>query len=247
MFNIKGRILDLYSIEEIKENLSSRESRKSKEELLEENLDMERRRFSDVLDVVFTRARQDVFRDELWLLKSFRKIISLDLAYSSMSSITNSFNRAPFRLYIPGYYFDSNGERVTLPRERTKATIRDKIVVEMPYDTVKWKTHLTKEDDLNPEKYREPGVPYYYPELNLVLQGAGSVHRTAEAFLNGREGLGVVVKCDDAALYEHIETDGAYWIDFDSGQTIDTVGDFRLAVVFAIRKREKMLEIKSLD
>ena len=42
----------------------------------------------------------------------------------------------------------------------------------------------------------------------------------------------ISVDYDDWALYDHIHTDGAYWLENGSDAQIDRINDFRIAVLF---------------
>ena len=101
-----------------------------------------------------------------------------------------------------------------------------------------WKKHLQNHfgdnEPLDPKQYTE-SLPVYYPNLDLIVQGGGCIHRTAEAFVHDREGLARVKQIDDGPLYDNICTNGAIWMDKHSGEKIADIFDYRLAVIFTIK------------
>lgn len=252
MNKIKQFILSLYSYDELFQDLMRRE-KVFYNVLCQEDLIIEdemlkntnREKYEEIIRVMEQRIEEYVDQEkidsELSILKSYRKIITLELAHSKLMQFTKCTDNC-FNLSFPYYYIDEKGTKYELYHELSEEELTNKYVVESPYDTKKWMYHLNRTDELDPSEFKESGRPDYYPELNLILQGAGSIHRTAEAFLNKRKGRARVNKYDDTPLFDNIVTDGAKWINKHTNEPIGNIQDFRLALIFEIRRREKLLE-----
>lgn len=263
MFDLRTMILDRCSREDL-ENALIRKSRKDMS-LFDRQLYSLSYDTESIERKIDDRQKADLFREcfkatmnnvhdhtsgldvnrRLLYLRSFRKIVSLDLAYSYMSQFVYRKEVSAPQLCLPSYYIDSDGKKQTVSHRRETIDIAGRIVVETPYDPQKWVRHLAREDVLDAERY-EAGIPRYYPELNLLIQGSGSIHRTAEAFLTQRNGTAEAHVYDDSVLYGNIETDGAVWIGKHTGESLEgplpEIQDFRLAVVFSLRCEERELE-----
>ena len=180
--------------------------------------------------------------EQLDLLRSFRKIVSMDLSYSKIAMFVYQNKQTSPGTCFPFYYYSASGKRVDLGWRKQIITIKDKYVIEIPYSSEKWLRHLSRKQDLDVKEYKE-SLPYYYAELNMVVQGGGCIHRTAEAFVNRRNGTAMVRQYDTNALYENITTDGANWINIHNGQIIGPVGDYRFALVYWLKQRELSLRV----
>ena len=176
--------------------------------------------------------------DALDLMKSFRKMISLELSYSYIPQIVYNGNGNDFYLSMPITYMD-NGEVEFLKREKVVINQEDKVLVSSPYDINKWLNAIKREEDFD-MKLSDPGIPLFFPELNLLLQDSGTVHRSCDIFLNRQNQQLKVWQYDDSPLYEHISTDGVNWFNVNDNEEL--VYDYRLALLFEIRRREKELE-----
>ena len=180
------------------------------------------------------------YSDKLFALKSIRKIISLDLAYSTMSLY--AYVRKPFDaalpLSLPIYYYSKNQEKIALKEITNDINLRDAVYIGLPYQNDKWKYRLKRKTPSNPEQFSR-AYPYYYPELDLVLQGSNNKHRVAEAFLNRRDSLIRVCQYDDEPLFENVDTDGAFWINKHTNTRFQRTYDFRFALIYKIRLAER--------
>lgn len=190
-------------------------------------------------------AHEDAPEEAICMLRSFRKILSMDLAYSHLARFAYEKDPGSVNVSLPYFYYDEMGKRIDLTETIEDITLKDKYVVEHPYSPQKWKNHLQNhfknKEPLDPEKYTE-SLPYYYPGLSLIVQGGGCIHRTAEAFVHEREGKARVRLVTDEPLYENIETNGAIWIDRYNGKKIADINDYRIAVIFTIKCWETNLE-----
>jgi len=180
------------------------------------------------------------------IFQSFRKIVSMDLSYSNIALFVYESDMPLPGAYFPPFYYDENGIAVNLGYKEKVICIDGKYVVEVPYDEKKWLDHLEKEEELIAEKYDGP-LPYYYPELEMIVQGSGCIHRTAEVFVSKRFGTAMVNEYDTSGLYNNVTTDGANWISVHDGEIIEKVGDYRFALVFWLKKRELLLESESVN
>ena len=79
--------------------------------------------------------------------------------------------------------------------------------------------------------HSEPSACLYYPCWNLGLI-VHSRHRIADAYTYAKTCPVQSLIYDDWALYDHIHTDGAYWLENGSDAQIDRINDFRIAVLF---------------
>jgi len=175
------------------------------------------------------------------MLRSFRKAISLDLTYSNIAKIAYLYRPNPYNLQLPDHYYNKDGERVFLKTNYAAVPLKDNYVIETPSDTKKWMKHLLRKENLDLSKFKER-PPLYYPRLNLIMQGAGSVRRTAEAFINRPDNIILALCLEDKDIYMNVITDGAYWIDKHSGRKIEKVHDYRLALIFTIKQMELYCE-----
>ena len=202
-----------------------------------------KRSYEEVMDSISIHVQGECDENKLMLIKSFRKIVTLDLAYSYLGQVVDREERVYPGLYFPKHFFAEDGSEKDLRYSRAPVDIRGKVVIETPYNTHKWIEHIKRSDDLDAEKY-EAGVPSYYPELNVLVQGAGSIHRTAESFLNQRDGTAMAHIYEDEELYNHLKTDGYSWFNSHTGEKIDGyhINDYRFAVIFSLRQMERDLE-----
>ena len=79
--------------------------------------------------------------------------------------------------------------------------------------------------------HSEPSACLYYPCWNIGLI-VHSRHRIADACTYAKTCPVQSLIYDDWALYDHIHTDGAYWLENGSDAQIDRIHDFRIAVLF---------------
>ena len=199
--------------------------------------------YNDVMDNICRHIRGESDDNKLLLIKSLRKITSLDLAYSYLGQFVYREKRVAPDLCFPLCFNTENGDEVSLKYARAPVDMRGKIVVETPYCTDKWLGHLKRNDDLDAERF-EAGVPRYYPEINLLVQGPGSIHRTAEGFLNKRAGTVMAHVYEENDLYTHLTTDGYSWLNRHTGEKIKgcQIDDYRFAIIFTLRQMERDIE-----
>ena len=178
--------------------------------------------------------------DKVNAIKSFRKIISLDLAYSIMSLYV--YAKEPFSTMLPVsfpfFYCDQNGKEKKLEERIKDIKIKDNIYIGCPYQDDKWQYHINRNTELDPNQFSK-AYPYYYPEFNLIFQGSGNKHRTAEAFLNRNNSILRVIQFNDAPLFNHVKTDGAFWINKHTNIRFQRTFDFRLALIYKLKECEK--------
>ena len=189
-----------------------------------------------------THKGHDSINREVRILQSFRKIISLDLSYSSISQFMyNEDANAKERTFMPLRYVTDDGMIKNIEcTDKYEIDIKGKYLIDCPYQNDKFFDHLFRESELDPKKVTE-GEAHYYPELDLVIIGTGTKHRTAEAYIN-RETARIPVEVDyDLDKYKYIKTDGDRWISTVTGDTIGRTGNFKIAVIFSLKQRELTL------
>ena len=203
--------------------------------------DLFRKKFDEATRSIQYRLHGETPEDKIVLLKSFRKIVSMDLAYSKISNLVYYTEKQNTGCVFPDAYHDENGDSKEIAEEDVPISVEGKYVIECPYDTRKWLYHLKRSENLNADKYTE-SHPIYYPELDIVLQGNGCIHRTAEAFVNERTGTAMVKMRKIEPLFSHVITDGANWISVHRGNSIREVGDYRLALLYWLKQQERTQE-----
>lgn len=196
--------------------------------------------FNIVYKRIMERCQYYNDMERIEILKSFRRLISLDMMYSYLSEIAyNEDHYRPRLPYIPSYYLDKTGNKAELNEVFiNELDIKDKILIDCPYMISKWAYHVLREDELNSNKMHSEGNAYYFPSIDMVFIGSGNYHRTAEAIVNREICIIPLYKIDDNALFDHVETDGANWISIHNNEIIGNCHDFRIALVFKLRKEE---------
>lgn len=185
---------------------------------------------------------QSFYDDKVNAISSFRKIISLDLAYSIMSLYV--YTKEPFSAMLPVsfpfFYCDQNGKEKKLEERIKDIKIKDNIYIGCPCQDDKWQYHINRNTELDPNQFSK-SYPYYYPEFNLIFQGSGNKHRTAEAFLNRNEAVLRVIQFNDTPLFDNVKTDGAFWINKHTNTRFQRTFDFRLALIYELKECERNL------
>ncbi len=193
---------------------------------------------------------------QLCLLQSIRKIVTLHLASGNIANFIYDSNAEKRWLgfAIPDTYVNKNGNRVSISSDVEDVSLIDENidVVEYLWNIERWENHLSNHkiegEPLKADLFVTEELPHYYPELNLILAGGGCTHRTAEAYIHKREGLAKVERYDISELIECVKTDGVNWINEINNEPIGSeIDDYRIAVIFTLRKMEKKLEKEICD
>lgn len=193
---------------------------------------------------------------QLCLLQSFRKIVTLHLASGDIANFIYDSNAEKRWLgfAIPDTYVNKNGNSVSISSDVEDVSLIDENidVVEYLWNIERWENHLSNHiiegEPLKADLFLTEELPHYYPELNLILAGGGCTHRTAEAYIHKRKGLAKVERYDISELIECVKTDGVNWINEINNEPIGReIDDYRIAVIFTLRKMEKKLEKEICD
>lgn len=193
---------------------------------------------------------------QLCLLQSFRKIVTLHLASGDIANFIYDSNAEKRWLgfAIPDTYVNKNGNSVSISSDVEDVSLIDENidVVEYLWNIERWENHLSNHiiegEPLKADLFVTEELPHYYPELNLILAGGGCTHRTAEAYIHKRKGLAKVERYDISELIECVKTDGVNWINEINNEPIGReIDDYRIAVIFTLRKMEKKLEKEICD
>lgn len=193
---------------------------------------------------------------QLCLLQSFRKIVTLHLASGNIANFIYDSNAEKRWLgfAIPDTYVNKNGNSVSISSDVEDVSLIDENidVVEYLWNIERWENHLSNHiiegEPLKADLFVTEELPHYYPELNLILAGGGCTHRTAEAYIHKRKGLAKVERYDISELIECVKTDGVNWINEINNEPIGSeIDDYRIAVIFTLRKMEKKLEKEICD
>lgn len=193
---------------------------------------------------------------QLCLLQSLRKIVTLHLASGNIANFIYDSNAEKRWLgfAIPNTYVNKNGNSVSISSDVEDVSLIDENidVVEYLWNIERWENHLSNHiiegEPLKADLFVTEELPHYYPELNLILAGGGCTHRTAEAYIHKRKGLAKVERYDISELIECVKTDGVNWINEINNEPIGReIDDYRIAVIFTLRKMEKKLEKEICD
>lgn len=193
---------------------------------------------------------------QLCLLQSLRKIVTLHLASGNIANFIYDSNAEKRWLgfAIPDTYVNKNGNSVSISSDVEDVSLIDENidVVEYLWNIERWENHLSNHiiegEPLKADLFVTEELPHYYPELNLILAGGGCTHRTAEAYIHKRKGLAKVERYDISKLIECVKTDGVNWINEINNEPIGReIDDYRIAVIFTLRKMEKKLEKEICD
>lgn len=193
---------------------------------------------------------------QLCLLQSLRKIVTLHLASGNIANFIYDSNAEKRWLgfAIPDTYVNKNGNSVSISSDVEDVSLIDENidVVEYLWNIERWENHLSNHiiegEPLKADLFVTEELPHYYPELNLILAGGGCTHRTAEAYIHKRKGLAKVERYDISKLIECVKTDGVNWINEINNEPIGSeIDDYRIAVIFTLRKMEKKLEKEICD
>lgn len=249
---IKEYILSKCSEEELYSELKKRRHKnvldvyRDKREL--EDFDNEvfrqnqKERFNEILEHIKRRVNLfEAQEDRIKLYKSFRTIISKDLSYRTISRFAYSDEISPSdALGILSHYYDENGAKKALKSVNKDIILNQEnmFLISFPSEIGKWKRHLTREEPLDKERMKNETIPYMFKETSLVFATGGNRHKTSDSYLNRKPVEIPVTYYDDTPLYKNVITDGMNWINKHTGESIGTIYEFRLALIFAIRQLE---------
>lgn len=193
--------------------------------------------FDHILTLIEYKCRNADAIKRKTLYSSFRRMISLDLTYSTIATYAYKKNsRISSDLEPPVYYYHDNA-RIMLDYKIEAMHFNDTFFIGCAYQDDKWQKHLFRNDDLNINLIDE-GLPNYFPLLNLFVVGSGNKHRLTEAYLNRPNSFVKAKVIEDEILYDKIYTDGESWINKEDDMQIDYVKNYKLALIFALRQKE---------
>ena len=185
-------------------------------------------------------------------LSGLRKIAANNLAFSVMSKYVYDpeVTSCEYVPWVPTEWLDENGNKVFLQYYRKKKVSKEEII---PFDRTemtliacpgideKFVGHMERPTELKGE-WMSDETPTFYKNFELLYPG-GNRHKLVDAFLNRNTGTIRTYVVDDIELFENLTTDGAFWYMKD-GRKVDSVSDWRIAVIFSIRQKELELEGK---
>lgn len=212
--------------------------------------------FKNVINNIEEHMKGISEKRQLCLLQSLRKIVTLHLASGNIANFIYDSNAEKRWLgfAIPDTYVNKNGNSVSISSDVEDVSLIDENidVVEYLWNIERWENHLSNHiiegEPLKADLFVTEELPHYYPELNLILAGGGCTHRTAEAYIHKRKGLAKVERYDISELIECVKTDGVNWINEINNEPIGReIDDYRIAVIFTLRKMEKKLEKEICD
>lgn len=212
--------------------------------------------FKNVINNIEEHMKGKSEKRQLCLLQSLRKIVTLHLASGNIANFIYDSNAEKRWLgfAIPDTYVNKNGNSVSISSDVEDVSLIDENidVVEYLWNIERWENHLSNHiiegEPLKADLFVTEELPHYYPELNLILAGGGCTHRTAEAYIHKRKGLAKVERYDISKLIECVKTDGVNWINEINNEPIGReIDDYRIAVIFTLRKMEKKLEKEICD
>jgi len=212
--------------------------------------------FKNVISNIEEHMKGKSEKRQLCLLQSLRKIVTLHLASGNIANFIYDSNAEKRWLgfAIPDTYVNKNGNSVSISSDVEDVSLIDENidVVEYLWNIERWENHLSNHiiegEPLKADLFVTEELPHYYPELNLILAGGGCTHRTAEAYIHKRKGLAKVERYDISELIECVKTDGVNWINEINNEPIGReIDDYRIAVIFTLRKMEKKLEKEICD
>lgn len=212
--------------------------------------------FKNVINNIEEHMKGKSEKRQLCLLQSLRKIVTLHLASGNIANFIYDSNAEKRWLgfAIPDTYVNKNGNSVSISSDVEDVSLIDENidVVEYLWNIERWENHLSNHiiegEPLKADLFVTEELPHYYPELNLILAGGGCTHRTAEAYIHKRKGLAKVERYDISELIECVKTDGVNWINEINNEPIGReIDDYRIAVIFTLRKMEKKLEKEICD
>ena len=212
--------------------------------------------FKNVINNIEEHMKDKSEKRQLCLLQSLRKIVTLHLASGNIANFIYDSNAEKRWLgfAIPDTYVNKNGNSVSISSDVEDVSLIDENidVVEYLWNIERWENHLSNHiiegEPLKADLFVTEELPHYYPELNLILAGGGCTHRTAEAYIHKRKGLAKVERYDISELIECVKTDGVNWINEINNEPIGReIDDYRIAVIFTLRKMEKKLEKEICD
>ena len=212
--------------------------------------------FKNVINNIEEHMKDKSEKRQLCLLQSLRKIVTLHLASGNIANFIYDSNAEKRWLgfAIPDTYVNKNGNSVSISSDVEDVSLIDENidVVEYLWNIERWENHLSNHiiegEPLKADLFVTEELPHYYPELNLILAGGGCTHRTAEAYIHKRKGLAKVERYDISELIECVKTDGVNWINEINNEPIGReIDDYRIAVIFTLKKMEKKLEKEICD
>lgn len=179
----------------------------------------------DRCSIIYDFPHGDIQLKRKKLYESFRRMISLDLTYSTLATYAYCKKRS----ILPRLEFD-------LPYKEGIVNLNETFLIDAPYQDDKWQKHLFRKNELNNELIKED-IPSYYPSLNFTIIGDGNKHRIAEAYLNKRPAAVKMKIMDDADLLNNVYTDGESWIN-NNGYIFDSVKNYKLALIYTLKQKE---------
>ena len=218
----------------------------NKDKILKQEKDKDS--YQKVMNILSARINHYDGEDKIKVIQSFINLISKDLMYYYMSIYSyNEDHTRPTLPSIVNYYKDQNGNEIKLKETyKESVDIKNKILIDCPYQTNKWVYHVLKNDELKPEMCNE-GKATLYPSLNLVIIGSGNYHRTAEARLERETCYIPLYEYEDKPLYFNVKTDGYHWKSIYDDSILGECYDFRIALMFTLKSMQYNHKDNTLD
>lgn len=184
--------------------------------------------------------------EQIKVLASFRKMVANDIATATSAQfLYEDVSKCVAPTLLPYLYDTDEKQDETLPYSKDEENLVVDNTTITPLVTPgmmdRFGGHIVRKSDIAAEKMLLSDLPKYYKNFGVVTPG-GNRHKVADAFINRNCGTIRVRVIDDSPLFENLETDGAWWYATKTGRKTQKVADWRVAVVFSIRKMEMALE-----
>lgn len=194
----------------------------------------------------YLNSQEYTRQDRIILLKYIMDVVKRDMQAEYIvdlfyRTIANRINQ-PF---FPCRFYDENGNECSLLSDELHArriSLKDDCVLSFPWSSSRMKDnvlHILK----NEFKYfANNHWSYYYDGIDVCAVYNG-FHSLASGIYK-KEGYIEAKVIDIKPLYKHVRTDGVYFYNAHTGEVIEPVQDFRIAILFEISKMKYKLELE---
>lgn len=182
--------------------------------------------------------------EKLDILDYLISTVKVDLQADLLSAIIYSgANLKEFDFPFPTYYHDENNvEKCICQADETKQVdLSRDCVLALPWrkqSHISMLLHL-KEDAFCFDKCSHDCYYYDYIDLCYVLNGIHSI----SAGITYKKGTVQAKVYHTKLLFPHIYTNGEYWFNAHTKQSVSKVQDFRVAIIYELCRKKYNLEI----
>ena len=189
---------------------------------------------SEIKNLSLRKNQGEDITKRILFLRFLADMIKVDImSDTSLSGLLGDARSKKDSLYIPLECRDQDGNKVDVfTNQKRELDFEKDYVITNVWNKDRMAAAL-KNVQKNGFVYEEKNhYAHYYDGMDLFYVYNGNHHTQAASYF--KTGKMTAEICNMRVLFEHMETDGEYWISTHTGEKIDTVEDFRVAILYEL-------------